>query len=200
MDKAKSIKPIRSFTPPPQEDYQAFELPSGVLDVEIGCGVGLHPIQYQKQNPKRNLVAIEHTREKFEKFERRFKNHGSPKNLFPVHANGISWVSQQLPENSVDRFFFLYPNPNPKPGGLNKRWHAMPFMHKVLEVLKPGGELTLATNEKFYRDEALEYFLEFWGLKLKEETTLEKDFPHRTHFEKKYLERDEHCYNLVFTN
>lgn len=191
---------IRPFNSPPTVEYPPFLLPKGPLDIEIGCGVGLHPIQYHGQYPERTLVAIEHTREKFEKFERRFINHGSPKNLMPIHANGISWVSQQLPHDSVDRFYFLYPNPNPKPGDLNKRWYAMPFMHKVMEILKPGGEIILATNEKFYRDEAMEYFLEEWGLKLKEEKELTKGFAHRTHFEKKYLERGETCYNLIFIN
>jgi tRNA (guanine-N7-)-methyltransferase len=191
---------IRPFTPPPPVEYSPFVYPEGPLDIEIGCGVGLHPIQFSQKHPDRTLVAIEHTCEKFEKFQRRFENHGSPKNIIPIHANGISWVAQQLKENSVDNFYFLYPNPNPKPGDQNKRWHAMPFMHKVLEVLKPGGKITLATNESFYRDEALDYFLHTWMLKLESEEILSKDFPHRTHFEKKYLERNETCYNLVFSN
>jgi tRNA (guanine-N7-)-methyltransferase len=200
MDKEKTQKKVRPFTAPPDQDYANFIVPKTPLDIEIGCGVGLHPILYQGQHPERCLVAIEHTKEKFDKFYRRFQNHGSPKNLIPVHANGISWVSQQLPMNSVDRFYFLYPNPNPKPGDLNKRWYAMPFMQKVLEVLKPGGQLILATNEFFYKEEALDYFLNYWKLKLLEETILKSDFKHRTHFEKKYLERGEDCFNLVFTN
>ena len=198
MDKPKNLKSIRPFTPPPLVDYPNFVVPE-VLDVEIGCGVGLHPIQHHLKNPHRFLVALEHTREKFNKFHRRFVSHASPENLLPVHANGISWVSQQLPNESVDRFYFLYPNPNPKPGDLNKRWYAMPFMHKVLEVLKPHGEIILATNEKFYHDEAIEYFKEVWKLIIKEDKVLEKDFAFRTHFEKKYLDRGEDCYNLVVT-
>jgi len=203
MDSAKKIKNIRSFTPPPKEDYVNFVLPREFenlpLDVEIGCGVGLHPIQFFKANPRRFLVAIEHTKDKFEKFQRRFISHDQPSNLLPIHANAISWVSQQLSPSSVDHFYFLYPNPNPKSGDLNKRWYAMPFMHKVLEVLKQDGKITLATNEKFYHDEALDYFLNHWKLDLVADKELQKGFKPRTHFEKKYLERGETCYNLVFT-
>ncbi|MFT6071090.1 MAG: tRNA G46 methylase TrmB [Bacteriovoracaceae bacterium] len=199
MDIDKSLKKIRPFTAPPLQDYVKFIVPKLPLDIEIGCGVGLHPILYQQKHPERCLVALEHTKEKFDKFYRRFINHGSPQNLIPVHANGISWVSQQLPNESVDQFFFLYPNPNPKPGDLNKRWYAMPFMQKVLEVLKPDGKITLATNEKFYKEEALEYFLGHWKLKLIEDKILESGFKPRTHFEKKYLEREEPCFNLVFS-
>lgn len=181
-------------------EYPPFIIPEGPLDVEIGCGVGLHPIQYFQKNPKRTLVAIEHTKDKFEKFQRRFVNHGSPSNLIPIHANGISWVSQQLQKDTVDKFYFLYPNPNPKPGDQNKRWHAMPFIHKVLEVLKPNGKIILATNEEFYRNEAIEFFTKTWKLKLENEERLLKGFAHRTHFEKKYLERGETCFDLVFSN
>jgi tRNA (guanine-N7-)-methyltransferase len=200
MDKEQSLKKIRPFTMPPKQDYADFIVPDLPLDIEIGCGVGLHPIIYQAKHPKRCLVALEHTKEKFDKFYRRFINHDSPSNLLPIHANGISWVSQQLPKNSVDQFFFLYPNPNPKPGDLNKRWYAMPFMEKVLEVLKPGGKLTLATNEKFYKDEAIDYFINYWKLELIEVLQLSSEFKARTHFEKKYLERGEACFNLVFSN
>ncbi len=199
MDIDKNLKKIRPFTAPPKQDYVNFVVPKLPLDIEIGCGVGLHPILYQGQHPERCLVALEHTKEKFDKFYRRFINHGSPENLIPVHANGISWVSQQLPNESVDQFFFLYPNPNPKPGDLNKRWYAMPFMQRVLEVLKKDGKITLATNEGFYKDEALDYFINHWKLKLVEKIHLDSSFKPRTHFEKKYLARGEACFNLVFS-
>lgn len=198
MNNLSRLKKIRPFTVPASIEYEKFDLPNGPLDLEIGCGVGLHPIQYQKENKGRTLIAIEHTKEKFDKFFRRFINHDSPENLLPIHANAISWVAYQLPKDSIDKIFLLYPNPNPKARDFGKRWHGMPFMNRLLETLKFDGELTLATNEKFYRDEALEYFVKVWGLKLKKENLLLRGDLYRTHFEKKYLERDEVCYNLVF--
>ena len=33
----------------------------------------------------------------------------------------------------------------------------MPFMQKIIDVLKAGGKIHLATNEKFYADEAREF-------------------------------------------
>ncbi len=186
---------------PRPENLEEFELPKRPLDVEIGCGVGLHPIIYSKQNPDRFLVAIEHTRMKFDKFWRRFINHNSPKNLLPVHANGISWVTHLLPNKCVDRFIFLYPNPNPKPKHFNKRFHGMPFMEQVIACLKDDGEIIMATNELFYADEACDLMVNHWKLTLKERKEYGKveSEPARTHFEKKYLERGETCYNLIFT-
>ncbi|WP_372651693.1 tRNA (guanosine(46)-N(7))-methyltransferase TrmB [Halobacteriovorax sp.] len=184
----------------PMPKITEFELPTLPLDVEIGCGVGLHPIQYAISNPNRYLVAIEHTTDKFKKFERRFTKHGNPQNLLPVHENGISWVTHLLPKESVSRFFFLFPNPNPKPGQQNKRFHAMPFMEKVIECLRPNGTIHVATNELFYAEESMEFMTNVWNLECVHNTIIEKDSEHigRTHFERKYLERGQVIYDQIF--
>src|SRR5688572_18918623 len=56
------------------------------LSIEIGCGVGMHPLRYALANLDKKILAIERTTEKFKKFLQRYKNHGSPENLFPVQA------------------------------------------------------------------------------------------------------------------
>jgi tRNA G46 methylase TrmB len=166
------------------------------LDIEIGCGVGFHPISYARKNPDRLLVAVEKTTKKFEKFKRRFLNHKSPANLIPVHANAVAWITHYIQPESVDRYFILYPNPYPK--NPQKRFFAMPFMAYLIETLKPHGEITLATNEKFHADEARELGVQQWNLKLIKDEILPLDSTPRTHFEKKYLARGEACFNLKF--
>ena len=121
-------------------------------------------------------------------------------NLLPVHDHAVSWAAHYLDQKMVDEFILMYPNPNPKPKDLNKRWHAMPFFGYMIDCLKPGGRIIIRTNEKFYADEAT-YFLEKeWKL----ETGVTKIFPsilpsHKTLFEKKYLERGQTCYEIVAT-
>ncbi len=184
----------------PSPKLNHFELPHLPLDIEIGCGVGLHPIQYAIKNPERFLVAIEHTTEKFKKFERRYEKHNSPSNLLPIHENGISWVTHLLPKESVSRFFFLFPNPNPKPSQQNKRFHAMPFMERVIECLNPGGTIHFATNEKFYAEECLDFMTNIWKLQNIQNKILDNQSGHigRTHFERKYLERGQVIYDQIF--
>ena len=70
---------------------------------------------------------------------------------------------------------FLYPNPNPKSSDLNKRFHAMPFMGFVKDCLKPDGEILFATNEKFYRDEAIEFMTREWELQTKSGSNYSKN-------------------------
>lgn len=174
------------------------ELPSNFqnLDIEIGCGVGFHPIFYARNNPDRLLVAIEKTSEKFAKFERRYVNHHSPFNLVPVHANAVAWITHYVKPLSVDKYFILYPNPYPKDP--QKRFFVMPFMTHLLETLKVGGHITLATNELFYAEEARKFASEYWKLEILEDSIVPISQQPRTHFEKKYLERGDICYNLIF--
>jgi tRNA (guanine-N7-)-methyltransferase len=161
------------------------------LDLEIGCGVGWHPVTYAKENPDRTLIAIEHTREKFQKFQQRADNHALA-NLHPVHADAVRYVTHGLQPNTIDRVFLLYPNPEPQAD--NKRWFRMPFFHELLLKMKSGGTLELATNIAPYAAEAKVYAVH-WGLKLISETYPQKP---RTHFEKKYLARGETCFDLIF--
>jgi tRNA G46 methylase TrmB len=168
------------------------------LDLEIGCGVGWHPIRYANENPGRRLIAIEQTRAKFERFRSRLNAHSELDNLHPVHANAIHWIAHKLGPDSIERCFLLYPNPEPK--APNRRWMRSPFMHHLLKTIRRGGMLTLASNERWYIDEACEWAERFWKLKLSTITEFnrasEPDFLARTHFEKKYLARGQSCFNV----
>ncbi len=187
-----------SHIPAPIEAAK-FSCPSGPLDVEIGSGVGQFAIQYAKSNPGRSVVGIEKTRDRFRKFEDRLSLEGGLSNLQPVHANAISWVHHQLPKESVDRFFILYPNPYPKKKQSNLRWALMPFMGRLLESLKTGGTIEFATNIQSYADETETAMTQDWGVSLLSRTVLnEKSDPPRTPFEEKYLERGETCHGMVF--
>ena len=65
---------VRSFSagtiPKPRFPFEFDFVSTGLLDIEIGCGVGMHPLRYAKENPSRTLLAIEHTRTRFNTFKR----------------------------------------------------------------------------------------------------------------------------------
>jgi tRNA G46 methylase TrmB len=187
-------RPALSGMPP----AEVLKLPSGPLDLEIGCGVGLHAIRYVQAHPERHLIAIERTSEKFEKFARRLEHHPGITNLTSVHEDAVSWVDRYLTDSSVERIFLLYPNPNPR--NVNRRWYAMPFFGELLRILKPGGTIELATNIQSYADESEALIQRFWGMELLQRRPVlpaEVNLA-RTHFEKKYLLRGETCHNLQF--
>jgi len=119
-------------------------------------------------------------------------------NVIPVHADAVNWIAHCLPAAAVDEYFFWYPNPYPKAAQRNKRYHAMPFMAYLLTTLRPGGRLTFATNARFYHEEARHYMEQVWGLTCQVDRPVPAHTPPRTHFEAKYLERGEPCWELVF--
>jgi tRNA (guanine-N7-)-methyltransferase len=173
------------------------------VDIEIGCGSGLHPIRYASSHPDRVLFAIEHTKERFGKFSQRLTNHPPIANLYAIHDDAVRWISHVPPTESVSRVFILYPNPYPMAKHLNRRWHAMPFMQRIIKLLKPGGKIEIATNEVWYANEARQYMQEVWKLALIEDKEIYdpsgEQFKARSHFERKYLKRGETCYNLGFS-
>jgi tRNA G46 methylase TrmB len=183
---------------PENSEFRQKKLPTQKLVVEIGCGVGLHPIQYAKSNPDAFIIAIEKTREKFLKFKGRLENHPELGNIYPVHASALHWIPQNILQEEVDQYFILYPNPYPKEKQKNKRFMHMPFMDYLLKTLKPGGLLEMATNKEFYYLEARNAMQNEWGMQLVSDMLVAKNTAPRTHFEKKYLLRGEHCYNMLF--
>lgn len=164
------------------------------VDLEIGCGVGLHPILYAKANPGRLLIAIERTTEKFEKFSRRLERHPEITNLVAVHADAVAWATHFAPSGALDRVFILYPNPYPK--NPQARWIRMPFFKTLLEKTRPGGEIELRTNLSDYAGEIRRY-APHWGISNIQETSVEQG---ETHFERKYLERGETCTRIVLSS
>ncbi|MBX7232441.1 MAG: hypothetical protein K1X29_10185 [Bdellovibrionales bacterium] len=166
--------------------------------LEIGAGAGVHAIKYCQEHADQFLIALERTR-KFEQLQRRLHLEKTPlPNLCAIRADAVPWVSTHVKENYLHKIFILYPNPYPKMKQRNLRWHQMPFMGFLISRLKLTGQLVLATNLLWYADEAEEYLTKVWGLKLLNRTVLKDPVKARTHFEKKYLERQETCVNLIF--
>ncbi|MBE8163338.1 MAG: hypothetical protein HAW63_05060 [Bdellovibrionaceae bacterium] len=174
------------------------------LDMELGCGVGLHALEYvQKRKPKK-MIALERTKTKFNKFLNRFNSHTKQQpslkgDLLPVGEDAIPFILEFIKEKTVNNYFLLHPNPYPKAKHLNKRWYAMPAMSLLKETLKPGGCIHLATNQEYYYKEALDYMQNIWKFSIKESKVYyQGDIIGRTHFEIKYLSRGDAVFHVIF--
>ena len=194
-----SLRPFRGNDIPVPSGGSRFCLPAEFpattpVDLEMGCGVGFHPIRYASENPNRYLIAVERTAEKFGKFRRRLEHHRPLANLLPVHADAVNWVTHFLPPATVSRCFIYYPNPEPQNPA--RRWIRMPFFARLLESLRDNGELVIASNRTEYLDEVREW-APHRGLRVVADRVLNPGSVVRTHFEKKYLERGETCVELT---
>lgn len=198
QSKIRSFKPIWPQIPITEQIWRE-QLGTKPLVIEIGPGVGLHPILFAKQNPEKFIVGIERTTEKFQKFAGRVEHHPELNNIYPVHADAVEWVSSNILPNEVSAYFLLYPNPYPKAAQKNKRLMHMPFMQYLIETMQVGATITLATNMQFFYAEAKELWQQIACFKLIDDRILypQADIP-RTHFERKYLAAGQDCYQLVF--
>ncbi|MFN3453512.1 MAG: tRNA (guanine(46)-N(7))-methyltransferase TrmB [Pseudobdellovibrio sp.] len=164
------------------------------LNLEIGCGVGLHPILWAKDNPEHGLIALERTKEKFIKFSHRMQHHSHIKNVLPLHADARSVVTHQLADESIETIFLLYPNPEPK--NKNQRWINMPFFSEFTRILKPHGQIEIRTNILAYAEE-VKTLSASRGFTIHKYDSISSTNKPETHFEKKYLARNQICMKIV---
>ena len=189
----------RAFQPQRLSAPRDFMIPKIISDnkdekpliLEIGAGKGKHALSFALQNPDKHLIAIERTRNKFDAFSRQATLQDLP-NLDAIHADAIAWTVHALKPNSVAKIFILYPNPeqhNP-----NQQWLNMPFFEFLLSRLQVGGEIILATNIQSYMDNAEHQAAKLWCLpNTRYRVPVDSQ---RTHFEVKYLARQEVCWEL----
>lgn len=173
------------------------------LDLEIGCGVGKHAIEYALKNPDRTLIALDRSSFRLSKMKRSMQAFENLSNLIVICEDADRFVVHEIKNDSLENIFLLYPNPYPKESQANKRWHRMPFMACLIDKLKAGGKIHLATNMEFYALEAKAYFQDTWNLTLIHDQVFDEKnpmpFAPRTHFEKKYFERGQCIFDLVWS-
>lgn len=184
----EKLSPPRNFSIPRIVKENHNNVP---LILEIGAGKGKHALSFVVQNPDKHLIAIERTRNKFDAFAK-MADLQNASNLDAIHADAIAWVVHAVAPHSVAKIFILYPNPeqhNP-----NQQWLNMPFFEFLLSRLQDGGEVVLVTNIEAYMNNAEQRANETWCVP-NTRSQVPRD-SQRTHFEVKYLAREEICWEL----
>lgn len=171
------------------------------LYVEVGCGAGYHPLAFVRENSSARILAFERTTVKFEKAKHRLETHLAKSTEYEqchiIHGDAAHLWSALFERKSLDGIFFLYPNPYPKKQHANLRLAGMPFFSTTLESLKAGGRMVFATNDQNYFEELLAHMKTLQQLKIEKEGPIAADRKPRSHFEKKYLERGESCFEIL---
>lgn len=196
--KLRSVKFIDAG-PPEITAAKSWLVNRSPLDIEIGCGAGLHPILWGKKHLDRHLLAIERTRTKFTKFRDRLGHHPDLQNIFALHADAAVALPLLFDGKPVaENIYILYPNPYPKSKHKNLRFAYSPLTPFLADLLLPGGALIVATNLLSYKQEMEDFVPKRTKLLLKGSRQIAASESPRTHFEKKYLTAGETCWNLVF--
>ncbi len=163
--------------------------------VEIGCGKGRFLIEMAEKNPQIRFLGFEIINKSYKIAKKRAEDKNL-KNLLIVRKDAIPIISFNFPDNFVDEYYFLYPDPWPKRRHRKRRWYFHPFFPEILRTLKIGGKITITTDNINYINEAFYLFKNFYHLEILRFSKVPENFK-RTHFEEKFLKRGLSLYEIV---
>ncbi len=178
----------------PKHAHDAFKIAdqfvaSDSIILDSGCGVGESSFRLAKQYPDTKVLAID-------KSALRIQRSGSfdccPDNLLILQADCVHFWRLMLEQKwHIKRHYLFYPNPWPKPGHLQRRWHAHPVFPTLIKL---GGIITMRTNWIIYAQEFAQAIAMYKGnTNPVRQLALENAF---TPFERKYINSQHALYEV----
>jgi len=123
--------------------------------LDIGCGMGETTLELAANHPENDYLGVEVHRPGVGRMIR-----GAAEcqihNLRIICHDAVEVIHDQLPDNSLDEVFILFPDPWPKKKHHKRRLVSASFLEQLLPKMKSHGRLYLATD---WQDLA-EYMLE----------------------------------------
>lgn len=119
------------------------------LILDAGCGVGLSTLHLASQFPDHYVIGVDQSADRI---ARNTQWPGAePTNCSWVRADLIDyWRLMHLHAIRPARHYLLYPNPWPKIGQLQRRWHGHPVFPTIVAL---GGYLECRSNWSVYIEE-----------------------------------------------
>ena len=119
------------------------------LILDAGCGVGLSTLHLATQFPDHFVIGVDQSADRL---GRNIEWSGpEPANCAWVRADLVDyWRLMHTESIRPARHYLLYPNPWPKIGQLQRRWHAHPVFPTLLAL---GGYMEWRSNWRIYIDE-----------------------------------------------
>lgn len=165
----------------------------GSLHIEIGSGKGTFLVSQAKAQPEVDFIGIE--------WARRYWRHAVDRigrwrltNVRIVRDDAPVFLQNFVPQGSVDCFHIYFPDPWPKKSHQKRRFVQASNIELMLRLLKPAGEIRIATDH-------LDYYEQIRGVLIAFEDRLaEIEFPRPagaregervgTNYERKYMKDD----------
>jgi len=112
--------------------------------IDIGCGKGLFLLTYAALNPNQNILGIELRSEAVDWLNSIIDGEkiANANIMWYSIVNGLDFIRDE----SIDRIFYLFPDPWPKLRHHKRRAFSMEFVAMCYAKLRKGGEMFLATD------------------------------------------------------
>jgi tRNA (guanine-N7-)-methyltransferase len=178
---------------------QAFEALERVIEgrrdnivLDSGCGTGESTRLIAQAMPDCLVVGVDKSSERLSR---------TGATSYPHQEGNAVWLRADLTTFwrlalqagwRLHRHYILYPNPWPKPGALQRRWHAHPVFPDLVRL---GGRLEMRCNWQPYALEFATAVNRVLGVNVKPGTPV-KSLP-LSLFERKYLNSGHRLYSVV---
>jgi tRNA (guanine-N7-)-methyltransferase len=135
----------------------AFSVRPAVLWLEVGAGGGEHALAQAAAHPEAGLIACEVFVNGLCSALSRLVPEGGEATA-PLPPNLLLWdadartLIRELPDGCLDALFLLFPDPWPKARHAKRRFVHPQTLAALARVLKPGGELRIATDDPVHQE------------------------------------------------
>ena len=119
------------------------------LVIELGSGDGSFLVEYARLNPEKNFLGVERLLGRLRKIERKGLRAGLT-NLRLIRIEASYLIQYLIPAESVIALHVYFPDPWPKRKHRKHRLVNSSFAQLVGNVLLPGGDIYLRTDDADY--------------------------------------------------
>ncbi len=123
--------------------------PSPSVTLEIGFGMGHSLIQHALAAPNSYFIGMEVFSRGIGALLAEITTHNLS-NIRVLQGDAVELIQRLIPNNSLDTIQIFFPDPWPKRRHHKRRLIQPAFVQLIVEKLKPGGHLHLATDWEDY--------------------------------------------------
>lgn len=122
----------------------------GEVWLEIGSGAGEHALAQARAHPEIGLLAAEPYVGGVAALVAAIEPDLAASGRIKIYVDDARLLLSALADASIDRIFILFPDPWPKRRHFRRRIVNPETLAAIVRVLRPGGELRLATDHGEY--------------------------------------------------
>ncbi len=118
---------------------------SAPVHIEIGSGKGTFLVNQAKSQPDANFIGIEWAG-KFYRFAVDRIGRWNLANVRIIRTDAVPYITECVPDSSVDCFHVYFPDPWPKKRHNKRRFFNSANTDQLIRCLKSGGTIRVATD------------------------------------------------------
>ncbi|MHC4123009.1 MAG: tRNA (guanosine(46)-N7)-methyltransferase TrmB [Planctomycetota bacterium] len=172
----------------------------GPVHIEIGSGKGTFLVSQGKTQVEVNFLGIEWARKYYRFAVDRIGRWGLA-NVRMIRTEALGFLTEFVPDESVDCFHIYFPDPWPKKRHHKRRLFNPANLEQMLRCLKPGGIIKLATDYEEYFEQMQQVLEEsngkFEEIEFEPTAGAGEGEIVGTNYERKYLEEQRRIYTIA---